>query len=269
MEQKQLEKFKIWFDAYVARFYGEDEFVNSNLKLKEDHSTRVGQEMLYLADELGLEAEQKRIAEAIALFHDIGRFEQFVKYRTYSDVRSTNHCLLGLEVLRKTKVLEEVDEAETELIEKAIEYHGMKELPNGLDDAPLLFSKLIRDADKLDIFYVITNSYKQYKDDPLTFMLELELPDEPSYSSHIVDAILNGQKIDYASLRTANDMKLCQLGWVYDVNFTASLRRIKQRGFLKMIFEFLPKTGDIEKVRKKILGYVDLKIKQAGDEITN
>ena len=36
-----------------------------------------------------------------------------------------------------------------QLIEKAIEYHGRKELPEDLDDGCLLLSKLIRDAEKI------------------------------------------------------------------------------------------------------------------------
>ncbi len=124
MEQAQVEKFKAWFDDYVAGFYGDEISINVNLKLKEEHSRRTCEEMLYLAEELGLDANQKRIAEVIAIFHDIGRFEQFIKYQTYHDPRSVNHCLLGLEVLRERKVLEGVERNERELIEKAIEYHG-------------------------------------------------------------------------------------------------------------------------------------------------
>ena len=108
MKQGQLEKFRDLFDDYVAGFYGNDEFVNANLQLKEEHSRRTCDEMLYLAYEIGLSENSRRIAEVIALFHDIGRFEQFVTYRTYNDPRSVDHCLLGVEVLRKKKVLEEV-----------------------------------------------------------------------------------------------------------------------------------------------------------------
>jgi len=90
VEQKQLDKFWVWFDDYVAGFYGDDEVINANLKLKEKHSRRTCKEMLYLAGELGLEENQRRLSETIALFHDIGRFEQFVKYNTYSDVRSVS-----------------------------------------------------------------------------------------------------------------------------------------------------------------------------------
>jgi hypothetical protein len=262
MEQEQLNKFRVWFDNYAAGFYGDDEFINANLKLKEEHSRRVCEEMRYLTESLGLTENQKRIADAIALFHDIGRFEQFVKCRTYNDCRSLNHSLLGVDILRREKVLEGLDGEEKELIEKAIEYHGMIELPNGLEGEELLFSKLIRDADKLDIFYVVLKYYTQYRDEPEKFKIELDFPDEPGYSAEVVERLLCGRRIDYGILKTFNDVKLCQLGWIYDVNFAATLSRIKQQKFLEKIFDFLPDTSDIESVRGKIFEYVDSRIER-------
>ena len=262
MEQEQLARFRSWFDDYVAGFYGDDEFVNANLELKEQHSRRTCEEMLYLADTLGLDTNKRRIAEVIALFHDIGRFEQFVRYRTYNDPRSVNHCLLGVEVLHQRRVFEGLDGLEMQLIEKAIEYHGIIELPKGLNGECLLFSKLIRDADKVDALYVVTDYYSRYRNNPEEFTLELELPDEPGYSAEVIEGILAGRKVDYSRLRTLNDMKLLQLGWVYDVNFIVTLKRIKQRGFLEILFDFLPGTSDIEKVREKIFSFVDSRIKR-------
>jgi hypothetical protein len=262
MEQEQLEKLESWFDDYVAKFYGDDDYVNANLKLKEEHSRRTCDEMLYLAGQLGLDANQKRLAEAIALLHDVGRFEQFVRYQTYNDPRSVDHCRLSLEVLTDAQVLEPLQESETELIARAIEYHGRKELPEDLDEEVLLFSKLIRDADKLDVFYVVLSNYRQYRENPEQFLLEVELPDEPGYSSEVVQDILRGRRIDHGRLRTLNDMKLLQLGWVYDVNFIVTLKRIKQCRYLEMIAELLPDTKDIDKVRKSIFRYVDARIRR-------
>lgn len=267
MEQKQLDKLKAWFGDYVARFYADDEYVNANLKLKEDHSHRTCEEMLFLAEQLGLDANQKRLAEATALLHDVGRFKQFVKYRTYNDPRSVDHCLLSIEVLRDEQTLEPMQDSEAELIARAIEYHGRRELPEDLAGEVLLFSKLIRDADKLDVFYVVINNYRQYRDKPDGFMLEVELPDEPGYSSEVVQDILRGRRIDYHRLRTLNDMKLLQLGWVYDVNFTVTLKRIKQRRYLEMMAEMLPDTEDIEKVRKSIFQYVDARIRREENRV--
>lgn len=261
MEQQQLEGLKKWFGDYVVGFYGDDEFVNANLKLKQDHSRRTCKEMAYLTGRLNLPDNKKRTAEAIALLHDIGRFEQFVTYRTYNDPRSVDHNLLGIEVLQKEKTLDGVEKKEKELIEKAIEYHGIKTLPENLDGDCLLFSKLIRDADKIDIFYVVTEYYKLYRDNPDKFNLELELPDEPGYSDKVVEKVLTGRQIGYDELHTLNDAKLCQLGWVYDVNFSATLKRIKQRGLLQMLVDLLPQTEDIEKVREKVFSYVDGRIK--------
>ena len=260
MQQHQLQKFRAWFDSYVAGFYGDDDYVNANINLKDKHSRRVCDEMLYLADELGLSDNQRRIAEATAILHDVGRFEQFIKYRTYNDPRSINHCLLGLEVLRKMKVLDGLGQGEKEIIEKAIEYHGLTELPKDLDGDCLLVSQLLRDADKIDIFYVVTGYYEDYARDPDNFKIEVELPDEPWYSRDVLELVLNGQKIDYHILKTWNDMRLCQLGWVYDVNFAATLKRIRQREFVEKIIKFLPQTEDIRKVKNKIFAYIERRI---------
>lgn len=262
MEQEQLKKFRAWFGDYVAGLYDNDEYVNANLKLKEEHTQRTCKEMLYLAKELDLSDEQMRLAEVIALFHDIGRFEQFVRYQTYVDGRSVNHCLLGLKVLRDTKALDGVDGMERQWIEKAIEYHGSKELPPDLSGDCLLFSKMIRDADKIDSLYVMTDCYSKYIDNPRDYKLEIELPDEPWYSKEVLDELLAGRRIDYGRLRTLNDMKLCLLGWIFDVNFVPTIRRIKQRRLIDILIDFLPKTKDIKKVEQKMFDYVDLRITQ-------
>jgi len=264
MKHQELLKLKKWFDNYVAGFYSDDRYVNANLQLKEEHSRRTCAEMLYLAEQLGLDASQTRLAEAIALLHDVGRFEQFIAFRTYHDPRSTDHCLLGVEVLRREKPLDGLKLKEQQIIEKAIEYHGLCELPGGLDDETVFFSKLIRDADKLDVFYVVIENYRKYREKPVDFMLEVELPDEPGYTPEVLQAVLRGELLDYGGLRTLNDMKLLQLGWVYDVNFAATLERIKQRRFLETLTGFLPQTGDIEKVKSKVIGFVDSAIESQG-----
>ncbi len=260
MNNEQLNRFKSWFDNFVAGFYGDDDFVNANIKMKYEHSRRVCDEMLYLADELSLTENERLLAETIALLHDVGRFPQFTKYRTYNDPRSVNHCLLAVSVLQKEKLLAPLPAYERESIEGAIKYHGDKELPSNLTGDTLLLSKMIRDADKIDIYYVVTQAYIQYRDDPDNFKFEIELPDTPGYSGEALDAVLSQKRIDYKKLRTLDDMKLCQLSWVYDVNFIPTLRRIKQRRLLEAIFEFLPDNEEIAKARQKVFAYIESRI---------
>jgi hypothetical protein len=217
--------------------------------------------MRYLARELNVTGNLLLLAETIALFHDIGRFPQFSKYRTYVDPKSTNHCLLGLEVLQKENILAGLPEDQKQLIETAIRYHGEKELPANLTGDTLLLSKMIRDADKLDIFNVVINIYTQHKTNPAGSKLEIEVPDEPRFTPEVLDAILTGNRVDYKKLQTLNDMKLCVLGWVYDINFTPTFNRLKRRRHLETIFELLPDTPDVRKARDKIFKYVDSRLK--------
>jgi len=265
MQNEQLEQFKKWFDSYVAGFYGDDQFINANIRLKQDHTHRTCREMLYLADRLSLDDNQRFIAETIALFHDIGRFEQFVKYRTYKDTISINHCLLSLEILSRQNILSCLDGRRRSIIETAIRFHGEKQLPANLDTDTELFAKLIRDADKIDVYNVVIAIYKQYAQDPDNFKYELEFPETDDCSESIVDDILNERRTDYSRLKTMNDARLLQIGWVYDVNFVATLERIKQRRFLEALFEFLPKTGQIEKVRTHIFDYLNRRIQSQMD----
>lgn len=264
MKQEQVDNFKRWFDKYVSGFYGDDEFVNANIRLKEDHSRRVCDEMRYLTQKLGSAGNSRRIADVIAIFHDIGRFEQFATYRTYRDATSVNHASFGVQVLRKQKVLDGLESDERQIIEKAIEYHNMIELPENLDGDLSFFCELIRDADKLDIYYIIVEYYGNYEQDPEGFKLEVELPDEPAYTKRVLQKLLSGELIDYKELQTWNDMKLYQLSWVYDVNFTDTFRKIKKRNYLEMIVDFLPETEDIKKAKEKVLDYVDQRIFKCG-----
>ena len=263
MNKEQLAKFKTWFDKFVAGFYCDDEFVNANIKMKEDHTKRVCAEMIYLAERLKLEEHQRLLAETIALLHDVGRFPQFQKYRTYNDPHSVNHCLLALDVLKKENLLAPLADDEKQIIETAIRHHGEKQIPDNLAGDTLLLSKMIRDADKLDIYRVVTRAYIQHRDDPDNFKLEIEFPDTPGYTPAVLEAVLAGRLIEYKILRSWNDMKLCILGWVYDINFPAALERIKQRRYLEMIFDFLPDTTDSQKVRDKIFAYIGSRIRQA------
>ncbi len=260
MNKQHIVSFNKWFDKYAASFYGDDDFVNANIKLKELHSKRVCDEMRLLVDELNLPESQKNLAEAIALFHDIGRFEQFKKYKTFSDHRSIDHSKLGLEVLAKEKILESLERKEKEIIEKAIEFHNQIELPANLDENTLLMAKLIRDADKIDIYYVVLEFYKQYEENPDGFRIEMELPNTPDFSAKVLDDLIAGRRINYKSLKSWNDMKLCQLSWVYDVNFNATLKRIRQQGFLGKIISFLPKRPEILEAEKVVENYIDKRL---------
>jgi putative nucleotidyltransferase with HDIG domain len=262
MEPYSLDNFRRWFDSYTSRFFGDDECVNAHLRMKQEHTGRTCKEILVLAEQLALDDHQKQIAEMVALFHDVGRFPQFAEYRTFNDTRSIDHSHLGVEILRREGLLDVLRREERQWVETAIEHHGRKSLPPNLNGQALLFSKLIRDVDKLDIYRIVIRLYRQYRADPAGFPWELELPDEPRYSADVFDAVMHGKLIEHAMMQTLNDMMLCKLSWVYDMNFAASLAKLREQGSLEQILSFLPATPEIECLGEKILAYVETRVHQ-------
>jgi hypothetical protein len=262
MGPDSLDNFRRWFDSYTNRFLGEDAYINSHVRMKQEHTGRTCKEILVLAEQLALDDQQKQIAEVVALFHDVGRFPQFAQYRTFNDNRSIDHSRLSVEVLRQEGVLDVLRREERQWVEAAIEHHGHRSLPPNLSGQALLFAKLIRDADKLDIYRIVIRLARQYRADPASFSDEFDLPDEPRYTADVFQAVLAGQLIDHAMMKTVNDKMLCKLSWVYDMNFAASLMRLREQGFLDQILSFLPVTPEVERLGEKIFAYVDARVHQ-------
>ena len=260
MTPEQLEQFKKWFYSYVAGFYSDDELTNDNIKLKEDHTRRMCADTPLIAEQLGLNEEQKIIAETISLFHDVGRFEQFRKYRSYNDVGTENHSLLGLKVLTENKILDCLDKKEKEIIETAIRLHGDKDLTDNLDDQTGLFAKLIRDVDKLDIYYVMVSRFGNMRDNPEKYLATFGFTGTNEYSKHIVQAVFENKTVGYEELKTLNDMVIAMFGWIVDVNFIPTLKEIKKRKLLERMIAFLPDTEDIRAVIWHVKNQLDERI---------
>jgi hypothetical protein len=257
MQDTQLNTLKEWFTDFVRGFYtADDDYLNANIHLKECHTHRVCNEMRQLTAALKMDDSDRWVAEAIALLHDVGRFPQFQKYRTYKDTASENHCLLALKVLAEHNVLAGLSDDERLIIEKSIEFHGIKDLPP-LDERTLHFAKLIRDVDKIDIFDLLVKNYRLLADDPDNFLWEVEYPDTPECNPDIIEALLNRELINYDQIKTINDAKLLQLGWVHDVYFDGSLKQIHDRGYLQAIIDLLPKTERVQQATGSVLSFVE------------
>lgn len=255
MENILVKKYYHWFSSYVKAFYGDDHTVNQNIELKEKHTLKVAQHAKNIAESLNLSEQEINTAEIIGLFHDIGRFEQFKKYKTFRDALSENHALLGIKILKENNVLQALDNSTGKLIIKAISLHNTKELPDNLPDAEALFCKIIRDADKLDIFRVIIEYEKQRQNNPNPAIDNLPFTD--GYNKALLDDIFAGRKISNNSLKNYNDRKLYELGWISDLNFAFSINYIKQEKVLENLINCLPKNEEIDSVYIYLKAYID------------
>ena len=262
IDQDTFRELKAWFSAYVKSFQSENPAHQRNFDLKEDHTKRVCDEIREIGNSLALNEEDLRLAGTIALLHDIGRFEQYDRYKTFSDSRSEDHAALGIKVLSDNGVLNGLDPSTRELIFCAISNHNRAKLPDGMTEKCLFFTKLLRDADKLDIWWVVTDYY-QRKNEPRNAALELELPDSPEISDKICADLMQEKSAHFKYAKTLNDFKLLQWGWLYDVNFQRTFQLIRERRYLEIILKALPRSEKIRKVYSTLRSYLEKKCQSA------
>lgn len=254
MNADMLSSLKNWFAGYVSSFYTDDPEYNRPIKLKEEHTKRVCSNIIMIGNEIGLSPEDMITADIIALFHDVGRFRQYEIYNTFVDALSENHARLGLRQIGIHKVFSRLPKNRKLLISKAIAYHNAAFLPESEDEKTLLFIKLIRDADKLDIWKVFLDYHmeKRHSD-----TIVLGLPDKPSFSEKVIESIRMRKSAKMRDLKTLNDFKLLQISWVFDINFMPSFRAIKNNNFISMLEETLPKVKEITDTVKIASDHVD------------
>ncbi|MFW6147747.1 MAG: HD domain-containing protein [Thermodesulfobacteriota bacterium] len=262
VQEKTLAQLKRWFEQYSDGFHNGVPEHDQNIDLKIEHTRRVCAEIRDIGNSLHLDTGDLRLAEVVALFHDLGRFEQYDRYGTFVDLRSEDHAVLGVKVLNSTGVLEGIHRNTQGLIKRVVGYHNWRMLPEDETEDCLFFTKLLRDADKLDIFRVVTDYYRT-NDGTRNTSIELDLPDTPDVSEEVCADIKGGKIVKTVSLRTLNDFKLLQMAWVYDVNFSRTFRLIKDRKYLEAIRRSLPKTKMIADISSQLEAYVE---KQCGQD---
>jgi len=254
--------FKNWFSSYVASFASDDPEISKNIDLKYGHTMRVCKEAVDIGKDLMLAPSDLLLAETTALFHDVGRFEQYRKYRTFSDKKSVNHAAFGVEILRQRGVLNRLAPPVQELILKVIAYHNRASLPDDESPLCLFFSRLLRDADKLDIWWVLTEYYRMKAAGETNETIELDLPDTPGISPTIYANLIHGEVILFEKMKNLNDFKLFQVGWVYDINFTPTLKSLKERDYLSKIQVVLPDIDEVRKIFETVHSYMDHRLKE-------
>ena len=254
-----IPELKNRFEQYVKQFASPDPNMQAALDFKQSHTRRVCEAIVDIGEAEGLTGEDLFMAEATALLHDIGRFEQFKRYKTFSDARSENHALLGVKVIQKTAILGGIDSETAQTIVRAVKSHNLPSLPVRANGRDLFFMKLLRDADKVDIWGVVTNYYREARQER-NLIMELNFPDTPDISDAVCRSLMKGGIVQMKDIGTLNDFKLLQMGWIYDVNFRRTFQIVREKGYLEKIRAALPENSiRVESVYEQALRYLEKK----------
>jgi len=257
MTSDDLISFKKWFSDYCSSFYSPDPEDQKNISLKEEHTFRVCRNMGEITEGLLLDDNRKMLAEAVALFHDIGRFPQYAKYKTFRDSISVNHGLLGAQTIGDKGVLRNLSEEEQEIIIQAVTFHNAFSVPKKEEEI-VFFIQLIRDADKLDIWRVFLEYYEGSEESRAS-AVGLGLPDFPGYSEDVLSRIYHKKIIALSDIRSLNDFKLLQLSWIFDLNFRPSFALLAQRDYIRRIAGCLPRTDEMNRAVSFLTEYAGMK----------
>jgi len=228
--------------------------------VKEEHTQNVRKNIRLLCEGLSMDEGRTWVAEAVALFHDIGRFPQYREYGTFRDKESVNHAALSAKILLDEGLLAGLPEPEQQVIMHAVTLHNVLNVPAGLSGDDLLFTRLIRDADKLDIWRVFVEYYRMPEADR-SDVVGLSLPETAVCTPAVLDALTRGEMVRHDMISSQNDFKLLQLSWVFDLNFPTSFQLMSKRRYVEQLAAMLPKGGDVERAVDSVQKYVERKKK--------
>lgn len=248
-----------WFNNYCNSFQELTESQKLNFKIKKEHSLRVAEIALFLTDKLEWTEEEKQIAFIIGLLHDIGRFSQLVEFDTFHDEKSIDHAENAIKVLKIINPFEILKITNKELVYAAILNHNKYKIQDGLTGQELLHSKLIRDADKMDIFKVLTDYYTQRKGQ-VNHTLTWELQKGTSVSPAVAKEVLAGKMVSKKNVISEMDVKIMQLSWVYDLNFRPTFEFLVKNRYLENVYNSLPKNDLVIEIYRKIKVFSENKI---------
>lgn len=234
------ELFRV-YNEYVTSFE-KDGALDAMSLLKVEHSKRVAGNAKLIAEYNGFSESEIILAEVCGLFHDIGRYRQLQKFGTFKDAESVNHGKCGYNVLLEMDWLNDLPSVARECILTSTRFHNAKDISDSLtDDTVLTFLKLVRDSDKIDIYYVFYDAIKNgnlSKYPELVHNLELEM----SATESLVDSMLKDPKttISYSDARCMADFLLIPMQWSYELHSFGSYKIMSERRLLEKMCEIMP-----------------------------
>ena len=226
--EKAVSLFKSYTDNYDS--------TEPKVALKIEHSFKVCEIAEQIAKSLNLPAEDVELAWFMGLLHDIGRFEQLRRFGTFFDAKSIDHAELSADILFVDRYIENFDvtglpEDWAALTELAIRAHNKLNIPENLTEREALFSNLLRDADKVDIFRVIAEI--PYKD-RANFK---NVPTRDKAREEIMQCVKEHRCVPRTFERTRFETSLSHGCMAFELVYPKSKELTKQQGYLAKIIE--------------------------------
>lgn len=232
------------FGLYIKNNY---DMNNSNIIRKYYHSYRVMDLCRLISKSEGMNENDIEISSYMGLLHDIGRFEQWKVYNTYDDLKSIDHAEMGIKMLFDYQIIKKfyLLKNNYDEIYDAIKYHNKLNLPTHLSEHNKIMCKVLRDADKLDILYLIS-----IKAIPL-------IESNDKISSKVEIAFINKKSIDKKDIKNSNDSIILRFAFVFDLNYKYSFEYLKRYRLIDKIYNNLNNKEMFKPYVEIVNNYID------------
>jgi len=217
------------FNKFVLNF----DTKQTAIKRKWDHSIRVAKIAYNISKSLKLDKNDCNLAFNIGLLHDIARFEQWTKFKTFNDLLSIDHGDLALNILFRNNIINNfiIDNNDYSYIEAAIKYHNKLEIDtkylkqismeHNLDYSKLLtHCMIVRDADKLDIFDILISKHVFTNNNNLKVK---------GISKKVLNHFHNREACDHKNVKTILDKALSDLCMAFDLYYDYSIKIFRNK----------------------------------------
>ncbi len=206
---------------YIIDNYDVD---NEKISLKYIHTFNVKLANDQIVESLSLNDRDKYLSTIIALFHDYARFEQAKIYNSFNDLTTIDHGNLAVEMLfdnnQIVNFVTDLTPEELEIVKLAIKNHNKFEIEEGLTDRQMLFCKIIRDSDKVDIYRVISSNFKA------------ENFERGKIEQQDLDTFYKNELHKLRKEQTFYTRVFTSLSFIFDINFKKSFEIIHKNQYI-------------------------------------
>ena len=234
-------KAKQCFMDYVKDYDSENPMIHHKIL----HTFRVADLAERIAGSVAPDKDSMDFAWFLGLLHDIGRFEQVRQYGTFIDSQSVDHAQFGADLLFKEGLIDrfptdDLLQGWQDMAETAIRLHNQLLLPENLPPQTLLFTRILRDADKIDIFRVVMEIPFEERIGKSKGLLT----DDPEASPEVMACVKAHRCIPRDARRSVLDGIISHCCLVFELEYEESRRLAGEQGDLSRLIEAGRKTAE-------------------------
>lgn len=254
--QQDISSHEQWFASFADQYRQAELRAEQGdvlpINLKEEHTAAVLAHTRLLVEEENFPHPLGRACVLAALYHDVARFPQYARWHTFKDSQSVNHGLLGVKVLKEHKRLSGEEPRVRALVLAAVGMHNRFAVPRGLGADEKLVVDVVRDADKLDIFRIMTGHLADKP--PYNEAVVLHVSQNPElWSPKVLGDVTHRRVAAYADLTSVSDLRVLLASWMYDLRFAGTRRVLAQSGLIEELLAALPGTHPFVEARTGLL----------------